>query len=129
MGTQFLIDTSTAIKYINKTLPSTGILFIDGFIRHNRMISFVTEIELQAWNPPNPADLIVYQQFIAQANIIGINSEIIAETIVIRKNFRLKLADALIAATALHLNLELVADNDHDFMKVPSLKYINPRTL
>jgi predicted nucleic acid-binding protein len=129
MGTQFLIDTSAVIKYINSTFSEKGMVFIDGFINSNRMISFVSEIELQSWNPANPDDVIVYQQFIAESNITGINAGIIAETIEIRKKYKLKLPDAIIAATSLQLDLTLVADNDQDFMKVPSLKYVNPRTL
>ena len=129
MGPQFLIDTSAVIKYVNQTLPSNGITFIDGFVNRQRIISFVSEIELQSWSPVNPADIIVYQQFVAQSNIIGINTGIITETIEIRRNYKLKLPDAIIAATALQLALTLVADNDHDFMKVPALQYINPRKL
>lgn len=61
--------------------------------------------------------------------IINIDAAIIAETITIRKNYRLKIPDAIIAATAVVLNRTLVGDNDKDFEKIPNLKYINPRTL
>jgi predicted nucleic acid-binding protein len=39
---------------------------------------------------------------------------------------KLKLPDAIIAATAIDNNFTLIADNDADFKKVPGLKYINP---
>jgi predicted nucleic acid-binding protein len=73
--------------------------------------------------------MIIYKDFVFQSHIIGINPGIIAETIAIRKNYKLKIADAIIAATALAFDITLVADNDDDFEKVPSLKYINPRKL
>lgn len=129
MAAQYLIDTSVAIKYLNQTLPSKGISFIDEFINSDCTISFISEIELQVWNPTNPADIVVYEQFVMQSDIIGVNADIISETITIRKNYKLKIADAIIAATALKFNLTLIADNDDDFTKISSLKYINPRTL
>jgi predicted nucleic acid-binding protein len=127
MATKYLIDTSVAIKYLNQTLPTSGVAFIDDFINSDCTISFISEIELQVWSPSNPDDLFVYQQFVSQSNIIGISPEIILETITIRKNYRLKIADAIIAATALKMDLTLVADNDDDFKKIPALEYINPR--
>lgn len=129
MAIEYLIDTSVAIKYINQTLPKSGIAFIDAFINADGTISFVSEIELQVWNPANPDDIIVYHEFVLQSHIIGINPGIISETIAIRKNYKLKIADAIIAATALTFDITLVADNDNDFEKIPFLKYINPRKL
>lgn len=129
MAAQYLIDTSAAIKYLNQTLTQNGIDFIDSFINNDCTISFISEIELQVWSPPNPDDIIIYAQFVMQADMLGINSEIISQTITIRKNYKLKIADAIIAATALIFDLTLVADNDSDFLKIPSLKYINPTKL
>lgn len=129
MGTQFLIDTSAVIKYLNKTSPANGLAFVSGLTSANSALSFVSEIELQAWNPANPADLLVYRNFVAQSDLIGITTSIIDETISIRKTYRLKFADAVIAATAIVNNLTLIGDNDKDFGKVPNLSYINPRAL
>lgn len=126
MATRYLIDTSAAIKYLNQSLPVNGLAFIDTFINTDCTISFISEIELQVWNPADPADTIVYTQFVSQSDIIGISPDIITETIVIRKTYKLKIADAIIAATALKFDLTLVADNDKDFTRVPYLKYINP---
>lgn len=61
------------------------------------------------------------------STVLGIEESIIQETIRIRKNYNLKLPDALIAATAMVYKLTLVADNDKDFLRIPSLKYLNPK--
>ena len=129
MGTGFLMDTSAVIKYLGETFPPQGLTFIDNFINSDCTISFISEIELQVWKPANPDNLIVFKQFIANTQIIQINDDIIAETIKVRKDYRLKIADAIIAATALALNRTLVADNDRDFTRVPLLQYINPRKI
>lgn len=129
MAERYLIDTSAVIKYLNQTFPSPGLSFIDETVDAECIISFITEIELQAWNPINPEDLAVYQLFVANSAIIGINDEIIRETIRIRKSHKLKIPDAIIAATAIINNLILLADNNKDFLAVKGLKYINPASL
>jgi tRNA(fMet)-specific endonuclease VapC len=126
MAERYLVDTSGVIKYLNETLPQPGLSFLDEIVDNESVISFITEIELQAWNPPNPADLAVYQLFVTNSTVIGINNDIIQETINIRKLFKLKLPDALIAATALVNGMTLIADNDKDFVSIPELKYQNP---
>ncbi|HEY8782761.1 MAG TPA: type II toxin-antitoxin system VapC family toxin [Mucilaginibacter sp.] len=129
MAERFLIDTSAVIKYLNGTLSANGLLFMDKAIANKRIISFISEIELQSWNPDNPDDLKIYQFFISNSTVIGIDNDIIQETIRIRKSVKLKLPDALIAATAIINNLTLIADNDKDFKKVSELNYANPNTV
>lgn len=127
MEERFLIDTSAIIKYLNGVLPAHGLTFLDNIAANELIISFVSEIELQSWDPVNPDDLNVYRQFISQCTIVGVDAAIIEETINIRRSFKLKLPDALIAATAIINDLVLVADNDKDFSRVSRLKYFNPR--
>jgi predicted nucleic acid-binding protein len=129
MAERFLIDTSAVIKYLNETLPVDGLSFVDKVIDNESIISFVTEIELQVWDPPDLDSLNTYQIFVSNSTIIGISDSIIQETIRIRKSFKIKLPDALIAATAIINDLTLIADNDKDYKKVPELKYINPHTV
>jgi predicted nucleic acid-binding protein len=129
MGEKYLIDTSAAIKYLNETFPATGHSFMNEVVDLESIISFVSQIELQVWNPPDPNELDVYYSFVAGSTIIGIYPDIIQQTIRIRKEYKLKLPDALIAATALTNDFTLLADNDADFKRVTGLKYINPMQL
>lgn len=127
MASGYLIDTSAVIKYLNGTFPKTGIELLDRIVDEESNISFISAIELQVWKPEDLNDLLIYQQFVAISNIIGINDGIISETINIRKTSKIKLPDALIAATAIANDLTLIADNDKDFRKVPALKCLNPK--
>lgn len=129
MDQRYLIDTSAAIKYLCGTFTETGLVFLDGIVSNESIISFISEIELLAWNPPKESDLIVYQQFVQASRVLGIDKRVILKTINIRKQFGLKLPDAVIASTALIHDLTLIADNDRDFLKVDGLKYINPNTV
>jgi tRNA(fMet)-specific endonuclease VapC len=126
MAERYLIDTSAVIKYLNTTLSSSELSLMDEIVDDESIISFISEIELQVWNPSDPADLEVYQLFVANSTIIGVDSLITREAIQIRKFYRIKLPDAIIAATAIVNDLILIADNDKDFKRIPELKYINP---
>lgn len=126
MGEKYLIDTSGVIKYLTESFPVEGLLFMDEILDKESNISFISEIELLVWNPENPNDLKIYQSFVSESTVVGLQEGIIQETIRIRKSFKLKLPDALIVATALINDMVLIADNDKDFMLVPELKYVNP---
>ncbi|MDX2304802.1 MAG: PIN domain-containing protein [Microscillaceae bacterium] len=80
------------------------------------------------WNPPIPEDILIREEFLAGTEIHYINDEIIKGAIQIRKETRIKLPDAIIAATAIHNNYVLLSTNDNDFRKVIplGLKYMNP---
>ena len=53
-------------------------------------------------------------------------SEIAERTISIRKSLRIKVPDAIIAATALEYSLQLVSRNEEDFAQIQDLKLVNP---
>ncbi|MCF8256738.1 MAG: type II toxin-antitoxin system VapC family toxin [Flavobacteriales bacterium] len=129
MDTEYLTDTSAVIKYLNGTFPKAGLAFLDMVVDAGCVLSFVSEIELLAWNPPKKADLLIYSEFVQGSTIIGIDKRVVRKTIEIRKAFGLKLPDALIAATAMTYDRTLVADNDRDFLKVDGLKYMNPNSI
>ena len=129
MGERYLIDTSAVIKYLNKTLPIDAILFIDKIVDEESIISVISRIELLSWDPKDPEDLSIYVDFVRFSNVFDLTELIIVKTIKIRKEKRLKIPDAIIAATAIVNNLTLIADNDKDFLKVDGLKYLNPNSI
>ena len=57
---------------------------------------------------------------------IAIDPDIKFAAIALRRTYRLKLPDAIIAATALHLEVPLITRNVKDFKNIPVLKLINP---
>lgn len=129
---QTILDTSAIIKYVGNVLPPKGCNLIEDAIQQKSVISFVTEIELQAWTPILLEDIVNLNKtllFLRYTQILYINQKIIDKTILIRKTYKLKLPDALIAATAMTNDFILIADNDKDFKRIPDLKYINPMKL
>jgi predicted nucleic acid-binding protein len=69
------------------------------------------------------------QGFIGLANIIYVDDVIANKTIELRKIYKIKLYDALIAATALVYNFVLISRNIADFKKTDGLNVIDPYTL
>ncbi|NOU19277.1 MAG: type II toxin-antitoxin system VapC family toxin [Bacteroidales bacterium] len=130
MGQRFLIDTCAVIKYLNNQFPSDAISFMDALVDDDSNVSFITKIELLVWNPPNLNDIKIVEEFLAGSEIHFINDDIIMRAIQIKKETRIKLPDAIIAATAMVNNFILLSDNDKDFLKVKplGLNYINPKT-
>lgn len=129
MEKRFLIDTSAVIKFLNESFSIKSLEFLDEILDKECIISFITQIELLAWDQ-NQDSIEIIKEFIFNSEVLGFDQSIIERTIEIRKKSKIKLPDALIAATAIEYNLILIADNDKDFKKVEKfgLKYINPKT-
>ncbi len=61
--------------------------------------------------------------------MLELDRDIIERTILLRKAQKIKLPDAIIAATALVHNLTLITRNTGDFSKITGLKIIDPHTI
>jgi len=66
--------------------------------------------------------------FIEEAMIFELEKAIKIKTAEIRKVHKIKLPDAIIAATALIYNLTLITRNAKDFKNIDGLKIVNPFT-
>ena len=63
--------------------------------------------------------------FTNYANTIKLEAEIINKTIELRRKYKIKLPDAIIAATAIVYNLTLLTHNYKDFIGLKNLKIID----
>ena len=129
MGIGYLADTSTIIKYLHRSFHRNAILFLNKTFEEEIIISFITEIELKVWSPSEPSDLNVYLHFLSKCRIIGIEQKLIDKTVELRKKHKVKIPDAIIAATAIGHNLTLVTDNEKDFARIKELKQLYPNRI
>jgi predicted nucleic acid-binding protein len=130
MGTGYLIDTNAVIDYLAEVMPATGLAFMDVIFDSNEIvISVVTHIELLGFQAPE--DYIQKcRSLIELAEVIPlVDADIVERAIQIRRDTKLKLPDAVIAATALVRGLILVSRNEKDFGRVSGLAYANPHAL
>jgi predicted nucleic acid-binding protein len=81
---------------------------------------------LLCWKTATEKDLEVLNDFINDSLVIELEQQVKLKTAEIRKTYRIKLPDAIIAATALVYELTLVSRNTEDFKNIPDLKIINP---
>lgn len=130
MGIKYLWDTNTAIYYLQRQFPPEAEKFIDDSLNVGKpYISAITEIELLCWKTTNEKDLAVLNNFIADSQVIELERSIKLKTADIRKQHKIKLPDAIIAATALVYDLVLISRNISDFKHIEGLKVIDPHSL
>ena len=127
MGIRHLWDTNTAIYYLQQQFPPNAEKFIDDLLKDEQpVISAITEIELLCWKTATEEDLKILHNFINDAFVIELEKIIKMKTAEIRKTVRIKLPDAIIAATALVFDFTLLSRNVSDFVNIEGLKIINP---
>lgn len=128
MGVKYLWDTNTVIYYLQQQFSLPAEKFVDSLITEAQpCISVITEIELLCWKAATDADLIVLHSFINDSLVIELEQAIKLRTAELRKQYaRIKLPDAIIAATALVYGLTLVTRNAKDFESVTGLATVDP---
>ena len=127
MGVKYLWDTNTAIYYLQQQFPPKAEKLIDDLLRQSQpCISVITEIELLCWKSPTRKDADVLNNFINDSLVIELEREIKLKTADIRKLYKVKLPDAIIAATAVINDYTLLTRNTKDFKSIEHLKMLNP---
>ena len=128
MGTRFLLDTNSVIYYLDNALPNSAMNFLDTVLDIEAYISVISKIELLGWNPPTGVSLQPIQDFVDTAIVLPLNDAVVQKTIEIRRSKKIKLPDAIIAATALVNGLEIVSRNISDFSGINGLICYDPFT-
>ncbi|MBF0162291.1 MAG: type II toxin-antitoxin system VapC family toxin [Magnetococcales bacterium] len=101
----FLLDTNVVI-YLHKGLLKNA-------LPAGRMaISFVTEIELRSFPGLSGDQETWLEKFLATIQRIGLSHEIQERAIWFRRHYRLKIPDALIAASAFTCEATLLTNDD-----------------
>jgi predicted nucleic acid-binding protein len=126
MGTQFLIDTNALSDYLGRKFSDGGMDFMHLVVNNDPYISVMTQIELLSYLSPK-IDKI--RAFVALSNVYELTEPIIAKTIALRRSRRIKIPDAIIAATALVHNFTLITHNISDFEGIPSLRLLDVHSL
>jgi len=125
---KYLWDTNTAIYFLQEQFPSNAEQFIDSTLQDSTpSISVITEIELLCWKNASEEELEVMHNFINGVTIFNLEDATKYKTVEIRKVHKIKLPDAVIAATALVYKQILLTRNTKDFKNIiPPTQLINP---
>ncbi len=102
-GNSLFVDTNILLYLISG--DETVAELLDG---KHIAISFITELELLGYKDLSESDFKVIQDLIKEATVIDINAEIKRLVVLLRKNYKIKLPDAIVVASALYSKLPLV---------------------
>lgn len=125
MGKGYLVDTNVVIGYLDNKLPVRGMQFMNEIIDNVPNLSVITKIEVLRFNTSVESYKIL-EDFINESNVFDLDELVVKSTITICKSNRIKLPDAIIAATALVYDLNLITRNISDFRNIGNLKLSNP---
>ena len=117
---KYLLDSNIVIRL------SKGEYTLVEFFDNNESfaISVITYMEVLGYNFQNASEVDFINEILSLMEVAYIDEDVANRTIEIRKMVKIKLPDAIIAATALVLDLELVTANYNDFAGIKDLKLL-----
>jgi predicted nucleic acid-binding protein len=122
----YLIDSNAIIDYIGENFSPQTEAWIDTLVDAQMAASTINKMEVLGFNFPNSDDSIPFEDFFKTVTILPLFDEIETKTIEIRRKMKIKLPDAIIAATALVHDLTLISRNLKDFNRIDNLVVIDP---
>jgi len=89
-------------------------------------IASITRIEALGFAGISPEEETAIPDFIHSSPIYPLDEEVIGQSIHLRQQKKMKLGDAIIAATAVAYGIPLVTRNEEDFKHIAGLDLRNP---
>ena len=111
-GVELVVDTNVLINL------AEGKPGLDQYLNGNRLyVSSITEIELLGWYKITKEQAAFFTLLLSDCKIVGLKSEVKKLAIDLKQKQKVRLPDAIIAATSLYLDLPLVT-YDSGFEKI-----------
>ncbi|RZK00448.1 MAG: type II toxin-antitoxin system VapC family toxin [Flavobacterium sp.] len=117
MKIDFLADTNFLI-YIHE-----GNKIVEPFLEYNFGVSFISEIELLAFPSISKSEESKLKSLLNDCFQIEWNAKIKQQTILLKREYKIKLPDAIIAATSLVYDTPLVSA-DKGFLQISKLDFV-----
>lgn len=129
MGKRYLLDSNCIIDYIAGLFPNEASDWLNHIFDTEINVSVITKIEVLSYNPDREDNYQVLVNLFEASTVLGLTEDIVDTTIQLRQQQKIKLPDAVIAATSLNNDFILVSRNTKDFKNVEGLELINPYSL
>jgi predicted nucleic acid-binding protein len=111
---RFLFDTNAALYFMGNALA-------EGLPIGSYHISVISEIELLSYPNLSTKEEAAIREFLSKIETIGLRSDVTETAIAFRRQHRMKLPDAIIAASASVLDAVLLT-NDSALLKLPGIR-------
>ncbi len=126
MGARYLVDTNVVIEFLGNKIPTKGSNWLENIIEQNgHCLSVINQIELLGFGGNLQGEMAIVKSFVQESKILSLSNSVVEKTIELRIRHKIKLPDAIIAATALTHNLQLITRNISDFRKIKGLSCID----
>jgi predicted nucleic acid-binding protein len=125
---RYLIDNNAISNFFSGRFSQKGMDFMAEVIDSTPTISVITKIEALSWISSDKSKEQIVKAFIEDALVLDLSSDVVAQCIVLRRSRKIKIPDAIIAATAIIHNLSLIT-NDAHFANIGNLPVIDPNNL
>ncbi|MBH8554419.1 type II toxin-antitoxin system VapC family toxin [Nostocaceae cyanobacterium CENA357] len=123
---KYIYDTNIFIYYLAGE-PIVDSLFAEDFLNlHDILMSPIVRIELLSFSGLSEGEEQAIEDLLSQFSSVSLSQEIEDQTIELKRRHKIKLPDAIIAATALNQDAFLVTRNVRDFKGIFALKVENP---
>jgi predicted nucleic acid-binding protein len=122
-GERYLLDTNAIIALLQGNLRLVQRLQTAVWVG----ISIISQLEFLAFTELSESEYQAFNQFLQRVEIIGLSSEqprLIEQIIAVRQQYRLKLPDAVIVATAMQAEAALLT-GDQQLQNLPNLLTID----
>lgn len=94
--------------------------------RYTPKVSAISQIEVLGYHQLTAEEQKYFGLFFDASTILALNKDIVNRSILLKQQKKISLGDAIIAATALEYNLQLVTRNSKDFAWIDGLRIVNP---
>ena len=125
MGTRYLIDTNIVIYFLSDLIPAPHNDFLSNLFDKDINISVISKIELFSRDLSSKEENAI-KTFLNNAHVFLLDESIANIASKIRRNYKLKIGDAIIAATAVENKCNLITRDVKDFGKISDIKIYNP---
>jgi toxin FitB len=126
MGSSYLIDTNVLIYYFNDQIPAQAIPLMDEIVSQSFNVSIVTKIEFLGWAGYTASQYQEALKILGMATVFPLDEQVADQAVILRRQKKIKLGDAVIAGTCLQHGLTLVTRNMVDFAGISELPLYNP---
>lgn len=123
----FLLDTNAVLGFLNGN-EKISAFFEKKLMQSNLHVSQITRMELLGYTNITSQEEMNLKKFLSYVQILPINDAVCNQAICLRQEKKMKLPDALIAATTICFNLVLVTCDSGLLNKSAHFRSINPIT-